>query len=233
MTQDFKLGITQEFPCNYLSNKNERLLIAVDERFHDQSHYNWLMHQGFRRSGDQIYRPHCQACTACHSLRVMCELFTPSKSQKRLLKKNAQFNIKISDTVQDNYYPLYEQYINTIHSDGAMYPATKEQFAGFVNCTVCPVRYIEIWDSNKLISVAVTDELKDGLSAVYTFYDPTYRQSGLGVYSILKQIETSVNLQKPFLYLGYQIDDCKKMNYKNKYFPHQRLINQTWQIINK
>ncbi len=233
MTSDFKLGITKAFTCNYLPEQEERLLIAVDERFHNESHYNWLMNQGFRRSGEQLYRPHCEHCNACQSLRVMTDQFKPSKSQKRLLKKNKHFSIKVSSSIQSSYYPLYERYINQIHADGAMYPATPEQFSGFLNCSICPIIFIEIWDKDNLISVAVTDKLQDSLSAVYTFYDPDYKPYGLGIFSILKQIEISAEYGKPFLYLGYQIDDCKKMNYKNRYFPHQRLINQTWQIVNK
>jgi len=233
MTADFKLGITKAFPCNYLPDQEERLLIAVDERFHNERHYNWLMNQGFRRSGDQIYRPHCQDCQACQSIRVMAPEFTLSKSQKRLINRNAEFLVTESAHTKDIYYPLYERYINHIHSDGTMFPANPEQFSSFIGCNVCAIKFIEIWDDNKLISVAVTDVLTDGLSAVYTFYDPDYRNRGLGVFSILQQIEMCKLNNKRFLYLGYQIDDCQKMNYKNRYFPHQRLINQTWQIVNK
>lgn len=233
MTSDLKLGLTKAFQCNYLPEQQERLLIALDEKFHNETQYNWLMNQGFRRSGDQIYRPHCETCSACQSIRVMAPQFTPSKSQKRLQKKNQHLNLTTSNTLSDNYYPLYEQYINQIHFDGGMYPPSKEQFTSFLTNTICPVIYIELWDNEKLISVAVTDVLQDGLSAVYTFYDPNYRSYGLGVFSILKQIELTKKYHKPYLYLGYQIDACKKMNYKDRFYPHQRLINQTWQIINK
>lgn len=233
MTSDFKLGITKPFPCNYLPEQEERLLIAVDDRFHDEKHYTWLMGQGFRRSGEQLYRPHCEHCTACQSLRVMVNEFRASKSQKRLLKKNRSFRLNVSEQIKEIYYPLYERYINEIHKDGAMYPASQDQFDGFLNSSICPILFIEIWDAETLISVAVTDNLNDSLSAVYTFYDPDYKTSGLGVFSILKQIELAAKYGKSFLYLGYQIDDCKKMNYKNRYYPHQRLINQTWQIVNK
>lgn len=233
MTADFKLGLTKPFACNYLPEQDERLLIAVDERFHDEQHYSWLMGQGFRRSGEQLYRPHCESCSQCQSLRVMVNEFTPSKSQKRLLKKNSAFNVAVSNKIKESYYPLYERYINEVHKDGAMFPASEEQFSGFLNCSICPIIFIELWHANKLVSVAVTDKLSDSLSAVYTFYDPSYKPYGIGVLSILKQIEVSVELGKKFLYLGYQIDHCQKMNYKNRYFPHQRLVNQTWQIVNK
>ena len=82
MKPEFKLGITKEFPCNYLPEQNERLLIAVDERLHNPAHYNWLMHHGFRRSGDQIYRPHCVNCNQCQSIRVVVDKFKPTTSQR-------------------------------------------------------------------------------------------------------------------------------------------------------
>jgi leucyl-tRNA---protein transferase len=230
---NFKLGVTKTFPCSYLADKNERLLIALDERLHNNEGYTWLMEQGFRRSGDQIYRPHCESCKACQSIRVMVNEFAPSKSQKRLLKRNADFKIRYSKQVEENYYPLYENYINTIHADGAMFPATPEQFKSFVANYITEQIFIEIWDAEKLISVAVTDKLQSALSAVYTFYHPEYRKSGLGIFSILKQIHLSSQLGKSYLYLGYQIDDCQKMNYKTRYLPHQKLMDNSWNSFKK
>lgn len=233
MNENLKFGITGNFDCNYLPEQKERLLVAVDERLHNSQHYSWLMHEGFRRSGDQIYRPHCLQCHACQSLRVLAQEFIPSKSQKRLLKKNQHFKVKFSDSIQDNYYPLYENYINTLHSDGSMYPANYQQYASFITCNITKQLFMEVWDQDKLISVAVTDDLADALSAVYTFYDPSYRKSGLGVFSILKQIEQTQILNRKYLYLGYQIDACQKMNYKDRYYPHQKLVDNKWKTTNK
>jgi arginine-tRNA-protein transferase len=233
MSIDFQLGITQSFPCNYLPNQQERLLVATDERLQNGEHYGWLMSQGFRRSGDQIYRPHCELCSACKSLRVLVREFCLSKSQKRNIKKNNQFIIKISKDKKESYYSLYEKYINTLHKDGSMYPATIEQYTSFMSCSVTEQLYLEIWHDNQLVSVAVTDLLKDALSAVYTFYQPDYSRHGLGVFSILNQLSLAKDMGKKYVYLGYQIDDCKKMNYKNRYYPHQVLIENSWQTVNK
>jgi arginine-tRNA-protein transferase len=233
MSDDFQFGVTQPFQCNYLENKEETLLVAVDDRLHNNEKYSWLMANGFRRSSNQIYRPYCENCTACKSLRVISSGFIPSKSQKRLIKKNQNFKIRISETPSDSYYDLYENYINTIHQDGSMFPATKEQYATFTESTVTKQIFIETWDSDLLISIAVTDVLNDALSAVYTFYHPDYKNKGLGVFSILNQINLSVEFGKRYLYLGYQIDECQKMNYKNKYFPYQELINNSWITTNK
>ena len=233
MSDDFQFGVTQNFQCNYLPEQQERLLVAVDERLHNNEKYSWLMANGFRRSNDQIYKPYCENCNACKSLRVVLEDFTPSKSQKRLLKKNQSFEVKISETATANYYPLYENYINTIHHDGSMFPATTTQFESFTKSTVTNQIFVETWDKDILISVAVTDVLTDALSAVYTFYHPDYKNRGLGVFSILNQINLSLKLGKKYVYLGYQIDECQKMNYKNKYFPYQELINNRWITTNK
>ncbi len=233
MNKSYQLAISQTFPCNYLPDQQERLLIAIDQQLQSAEPYAWLMSQGFRRSGDQIYRPHCINCNACKSLRVLAQNFTPSKSQKRLLKKNADFTIVTSTQLQDNYYELYETYINTVHRDGSMYPANYEQYRSFIQCHLTEQIFIETWHDNTLINVAVTDVLEDALSAVYTFYHPAYRNRGIGIFSILKQIEQARIMNKEFLYLGYQIDACRKMNYKNRYFPHQILSNNHWLTVNK
>lgn len=233
MNKGYQLGISQILPCNYLPEQEERLLIAIDHRLQDAEHYGWLMSQGFRRSGDQIYRPHCLNCSACRSLRVLTKQFVPSKSQKRLIKKNQEFSVKTSEILQQDYYELYERYINTVHNDGSMYPANYHQYQSFLTCELTNQIFVELWHNNKLISVAVTDVLHNALSAVYTFYDPSYKDRGIGVFSILTQIETAREMNREFLYLGYQIDECQKMNYKDRYYPHQILDKNTWITRNK
>jgi len=233
----FKLGITKTFPCNYLPEQEERLLIAVDERLQNNNSYSWLMTQGFRRSGEQSYRPHCPNCNACQSIRVLVPEFAPSKSQKRSLKRNQHFVVKQSKQLKDSYYPLYESYINTCHQDGTMYPANFEQFKSFLSCNLTQQIFIETWHeengSKQLICVAVTDVLSNGLSAVYTFYHPDYKANGLGIFSILTQLRLCEEQALPYLYLGYQIDDCQKMNYKNRYLPYERFIDGHWTQVDK
>lgn len=233
----FKVGITKTFPCNYLPDKEERLLIAVDERLQNNQSYSLLMMEGFRRSGDQSYRPHCPHCNACQSIRVIVDKFTPSKSQKRSLKRNVHFQITTSEHLKDDYYPLYENYINTCHQDGSMFPANYQQFKSFLSSKLTKQLFIETWlvDNGKkeLVCLAVTDLLLNGLSAVYTFYHPNFKAHGLGVFSILTQINLCKKLSLSYLYLGYQIDDCQKMNYKNRYFPYERFIDQQWSLVQK
>ncbi|GHE82569.1 arginyltransferase [Thalassotalea profundi] len=231
--KNYELGITQSFPCNYLPEQQERLLVATDPLLQNSEKYSWLMTQGFRRSGDQIYRPHCLSCQACMSLRVLVNDFVASKSQKRVLKKNKLLSTRLSNKLHDDYYPLFEQYINQLHNDGSMYPANYQQFKSFLSSDLTEQLFIEIYYEEQLVAVAVTDVLLDSLSAVYTFYHPEFSSSSLGVFAILTQITISRELGKKYLYLGYQIKECKKMNYKDRYYPHQILQDNCWQTINK
>ncbi len=233
----YSVGITKIFPCSYLPEKEERLLIAVDERLQNNRSYSLLMMEGFRRSGDQSYRPHCPSCNACQSIRVIVDEFIPSKSQKRSLKRNAHFKLSTSEQLKDDYYPLYENYINTCHQDGSMFPANYQQFQSFLSSKLTKQLFIETWlevdDKKELICVAVTDVLINGLSAVYTFYNPSFKAHGLGVFSILTQIDFCKQHGLPYLYLGYQIDNCQKMNYKNRYFPYEKFVDKEWLLTQK
>jgi arginine-tRNA-protein transferase len=228
-----KFGITQAFDCNYLEGKKEQLLVCVESTEILPQFFSQLTQSGFRRSGEQIYRPHCQNCNACQSIRVLARAFKPSKSQKRVLSKNRDIQIKVSDVDSPEYYPLYERYINEVHFDGTMYPANPEQYTSFVNCEWQKPLFIEAFIDDALIGVAVTDVLNDGFSALYTFFDPDYKARSLGTYFILQQIEYCARQNQPYVYLGYQIDDCRKMNYKRNFYPNERFIADKWVLSSK
>ncbi|NMP15392.1 arginyltransferase [Thalassotalea sp. Y01] len=229
----FQFGLTRSFDCNYLAEQQERLIVITNSEDVNAENYQRLMMAGFRRSGDQVYRPHCETCQACESLRIPVRLFKSSKSQKRLLNANKDFTVRIAQTEKAEYFALYQKYIDTNHRDGSMYPANQEQYRAFIFSKQVPQLFLELYDKDKLISVAVCDNLPRALSALYTFYDPDYQKRSLGRYSILQQIELAVKLNKHYLYLGYQIDACKKMNYKSQYYPHERLVNDNWQRIER
>jgi len=230
---NMKFGITAPFACSYLPEQDERLLIFMSDSVPNITEYDFLIGAGFRRSGTQVYRPHCEACKACESIRLPVDIFTASKSQKRIMKRNQDLTIHISDNDKPEYYPLYESYVNQRHADGSMYPATKEQYQGFVLSPWNNALFIEIYATNELIGVAVTDNLASSLSALYTFFKPDQQQRSLGNFAILQQIELAKSLNKPFLYLGYQIDTCQKMSYKQNFLPHERFFDDKWQLITK
>ena len=220
-----KFGITQNFECAYLPDRQERLLVAMEPL---DVPYDRLIQLGFRRSGDQIYRPHCPSCSACQSIRISASGFAADRRQRRVLKKNADLTVTLTQQVSDEYYPLYQRYITARHRDGSMYPPSEAQFESFIHGQSIEQGFIEIRNERELIAVAVCDIVNDGLSAVYTFFDCQFEQRSLGVFAILSQILIAKQLKLPFVYLGYQVDECNKMNYKDKFYPHQRFIEDKW-----
>lgn len=227
-----KFGISQSFDCSYLSGEQETLLVYAEETGHS-FHYEMLMAAGFRRSGSQLYRPHCAHCHACQAIRVPVSDFTPSKSQKRILKRNNDIKVVLSEENKPHYYALYEQYINTRHQDGSMYPATPDQYASFADGGWLKPLFIELHLDGELVGIAVTDSLEKALSAVYTFFEPSLAHRSLGTFAVLQQIAIARRLSKAHLYLGYQIDNSQKMSYKRNFLPHERFIEQKWQLILK
>lgn len=223
-----KFGVTQPFTCSYLPGREEKLLVCMEPAEDLTEHYSSLIQAGFRRSGEQLYRPHCNSCNDCESLRVLCTKFIFSKSQKRVLAKNKNVVVSVIEGERDDYYALYEKYILGAHQDGSMFPPSYEQYRSFIHCFWQSPLFIEGRVDGKLVGVAVTDKVKDGLSALYTFFDPDMSKYSLGTFFILQQIHICQQRQIPYLYLGYQIDQCKKMNYKNKFYPHQRYKDNKW-----
>lgn len=229
-----KFGITEVFPCNYIPDEKERLLVHVDsDNTFTSFEYDILLQAGFRRSGSQVYRPHCPECNACQSLRVLVANFQPSKSQKRVMSKNKHLVSTLSDKTKPEHYALYENYISERHSDGSMYPPSMEQYEQFIFNGWQQPLFLEIYDADDLIAVAVTDETPSSLSALYTYFDPEYTTSSLGSFAILEQIRWAKVLNKQYVYLGYQINSCDKMKYKQNFQPNEQYINQQWRSFQK
>ena len=235
-TISLNVGVTKSFPCSYLNDQEERLLMLVDPEINAHAYYYSLIENGFRRSGDQVYRPHCENCQACQSLRIPVNNFIPSRSQKRLLNKNKHFSVKVTQSHKPNYFDLYQKYIEQVHSDGVMFPTSTEQYEQFINSSWNQPLFIEVYDRDKLISVSITDQINNGSktlwSAFYCFYDPDYRASSLGKYAVLTQLRLAKESDIDWLYLGYYIEKCNKMNYKTQFNPHQRFIDGQWLSFN-
>ncbi|WP_018981914.1 arginyltransferase [Salinimonas chungwhensis] len=233
-----KFGITQTFRCSYLPDEHEQLLVFAETEHNFAGRYGQLIQAGFRRSGSQIYRPHCPSCQACQSVRILVDEFTPSKSQKRIIKKNALLTSQLATSPKDSYYPLYERYITNRHADGTMYPPNRQQFESFVLCEWKSPLFIEAYKGDELVAVAVTDDIDFGLehqaySALYTFYAPELTQHSPGTWMIIQQLKHAQANNKRYLYLGYQIDACAKMNYKSKFLPHERFFHNDWHRCDK
>lgn len=229
MTLQF--GVTRESPCGYLNNQQERLLVAVTDGNPPMtaSLYEHLLGHGFRRSHNDVYRPYCRLCQACESLRVLAQEFSPSRSQRRVINKNQDLSQRIVNRPQPDYDDLFCRFIELRHKDGAMYPPDPVSFWQWCACDWMTTQFVEWRDSNgTLVIVSAIDVLPNALSAMYTFFDPNYDKHSPGSYSILQLIDLCAQQNKEYLYLGYQIDACNKMNYKAKFTPNERLIGNQW-----
>lgn len=223
---------TPEHPCSYLDNKWATTLFADPKYQIDADLYSKLSRLGFRRSGKHYYRPSCAACNACIAVRIPVEKFQISRSQKRNYSKNQDLQVNITPPVfKQDHFRLYQRYINERHHDGDMYPPTLNQYETFLLEARETTFFAEILLNQKIIGVAVTDILNDGLSAIYTYFDPTLHKRALGVFSILWQIEEAKRRNLPYLYLGYWIKGCGKMSYKINYRPLEVFIKDHWIAI--
>ncbi|WP_148863044.1 arginyltransferase [Marinobacter fonticola] len=223
---------TPPHDCSYLPDR-EATTMFVDPRAHvDKRLYSQLTALGFRRSGSHYYRPHCETCNACIPVRLNAEKFIPNRSQRRVWKRNDDLSFRVSPArFQENYYQLYARYIEERHFDGDMYPPSREQFTSFLVEGANQSEFLEMWHDERLIGLAVVDALDDGLSAIYTLFDPDEDERGLGTLAILWQIEEAKRRRLPYLYLGYWIRECRKMNYKARFKPLEALIGGHWQQL--
>ncbi len=229
-----QLFLTAPYPCSYLPNLQARSLVATPAELIDANVYSTLIALGFRRSGSFTYRPHCGACQACVPVRVPVDDFTLDRSQKRTWRRNRELvaNRMPLNFIQD-HYPLYRRYQAARHAGGGMDQDSKEQYSQFLLQSQVSSFLVEFREQGQVRMVSLVDQIADGLSAVYTFFDPDYPQASYGVYNVLWQIDLCLQLGLPYLYLGYWIAQCQKMAYKTRYQPTQCLIDGHWQTLAK
>ncbi len=227
---NLKIFSTPVHECSYLEGEEATTVFVDPNATISKELYSQLSELGFRRSGSHLYKPHCAYCSACVPTRVIVDEFTPNKQQRRTWRKNQDLiRTEISSITTDEHYQLYHQYISAVHKDGDMYPPSEDQYHSFLTSEWNTTLFYEFRTATKqLVAVAVTDKLSQGLSSIYTFYDPDAKKRSLGVFAILSQIEQAKSLGLPYLYLGYWIKRCKKMNYKINYQPAEILTNGHW-----
>lgn len=220
---------TPEQKCGYLPEQASTTLFVDPKASINTAHYSELSALGFRRSGKHFYRPYCDDCQACTPIRVIASEFSPSKSQKRILRKNRDVKTQvITADFHEDHYLLYEKYLHSRHADGDMYPPSRSQYRSFLVDGHSSTHFIEFTLDEHLYAVAVCDHLNDGLSAIYTFFDPDYASLSPGKMAILWQINEAKRKKLDYLYLGYFIKDCRKMSYKNQYSPFEARIDNHW-----
>ena len=221
---------TPEHECSYLEGFEAKTLFVDPQEIITTDAYSQLSDLGFRRSGKHVYRPYCANCQACISVRVEAKNFHPSKSQKRIWNKNRDLSVtSVPAQFSEEYYDLYAKYINARHADGDMYPPTPEQFSTFLTENNQKGCFYEFRDATgQLVGLAVSDYLNQGISAIYTFFDPGQATRSLGTYAIIWQIKEVQRLDLEYLYLGYWIRECRKMSYKVAFHPLEMLLHGQW-----
>lgn len=225
---DLQMFLTTDYPCSYLPGRQARNLVA-DPAATDERLYTRLAELGFRRSGDHVYRPHCRGCMACRSLRIPVDRFRPNRAQRRIWNRNQDLAVRVIDAeFKQEHFELFGRYLRIRHAGGGMEPDNPESYWSFITSRWSPTGLGEFRRYRQLVAVAVMDRLENGLSAVYTFFDPDEKTRGLGTHAILWQIAEARRLGLQWLYLGYWVEQCDKMSYKIRFKPHEIFVAERW-----
>ena len=236
--------LTAPSPCPYLPGREERKVFThlVGDRAGELN--GLLTHGGFRRSQSIAYRPACEGCRACLSIRVIAEEFRPSTSLRRIRARNADIvgEMRVSVPTSEQY-SVFRGYLDNRHRDGGMADMTVLDYAMMVEDSHVETRVVEYrrrsstgsfpHSAGPLCAVALTDVLSDGLSMVYSFYDPDEHARSLGTLMILDHIERARRMGLAYVYLGYWVEGSKKMDYKGRFLPQERLMPEGWTRVDR
>lgn len=220
-------------PCPYLKGRQERLIFARLDGMQPAALHNVLAHAGFRRSHNIVYRPDCEDCSACVPVRVRARDFQPTRSQRRVIARNKGLTASIIPaSASAEHFQQFVRYQASRHADGSMADMDFDEYAAMVEDTPVETMLVEYRDAEgALCGVGLTDRLKDGLSMVYSFFEPDHGRRSLGTFMILDHLRLSASLGLDYVYLGYWVGECSKMSYKTRFNPLEMLHRSGWQTF--
>lgn len=224
--------ITLPSPCPYLPGEMERKIFTPLDPLNGPYLNDFLTHSGFRRSQNVIYRPACETCNSCQSLRVLTNEFKISSRFKRVEKNNADLKQEVVEAFATfEQFTLLRKYLNTRHKEGGMSDMDFSRYELMVEDCAAHTEIVEYRDADGvLVACCITDTLRDGLSMVYSFFDPECSKRSLGTFMILDHISLCNRLKLKYLYLGYWVGGSRKMEYKAKFKPYELLSKNGWEL---